>query len=263
MSNKLVLEGIGGKVAVITGAASGIGRATAHLFAQAGASVAALDVQEDRGEAVAVEIVDGGGSARFYRCDVTQSNSCKETVESVLETFGGLHFLVNAAGVIQRGSVLETSEAEWDRTMAVNLKGIFLISKFALLHMIDSGGGAIVNIASGWGLAGGRRAASYCTSKGGVVLLTKAMALDHASDNVRVNCVCPGDTDTPMLHSEASQLGIPYKEFMADAADRPMGRIGTPEEVAWSVLFLASDAASYITGATLVVDGGGLLGAGD
>jgi NAD(P)-dependent dehydrogenase (short-subunit alcohol dehydrogenase family) len=144
--------------------------------------------------------------------------------------------------------------------MAVNVKSIFLLSKHAIPVMAESGGGVIINTSSGWGLVGGRRAASYCASKGAVVLLTKAMALDHAPQNIRVNCLCPGDTDTPMLRNEARQLSEPVEAFLAEAARRPLGRIGTPDDIAQAALFLASDASGFITGTTLVVDGGGLAG---
>ncbi|HEY44176.1 MAG TPA: SDR family oxidoreductase [Anaerolineae bacterium] len=287
--------GLREKVALITGGASGIGRAVAHKFGQAGASVALVDIDKAGGGEVIQEIRDNGGEARFFTCDVTRVDQCEKTVDETLNVFGGLHILVNAAGMILRATVLETDEADWDRIMDVfgglhilvnavgailratvletdeadwdrmvdvNLKGTFLMCKYALPRIIEGGGGAIVNISSGWGLVGGRRAAAYCASKGGVVLLTKAMALDHAREDIRVNCVCPGDTDTPMLREEAMQMGQPVEEFLARAADRPLGRLGTPEEVAQVALFLASDSASFITGTTLVVDGGGLAGAG-
>jgi NAD(P)-dependent dehydrogenase (short-subunit alcohol dehydrogenase family) len=144
--------------------------------------------------------------------------------------------------------------------MAVNLTSVFLLSREAVPRMAAQGGGAIINISSGWGLVGGPRAASYCASKGAVVQLTRAMAIDHGADRIRVNCVCPGDTDTPMLTSEAQQLGEPAAEFLRDAARRPIGRIGRPEDIAEAVLYLASDAAAFVTGTTLVVDGGGLAG---
>ena len=258
---EIPFEGFQGKVALITGGASGIGRASALLFAQSGAKVTVVDVNEAGGSSVVQEIKDEGGKAGFIRCDVTQDAECRRAVEETVKTYGGLHILVNSAGIIHRATILETSEKQWDDTLAVNLKGIFLACKHTLPEMIQGGGGAIVNISSGWGLAGGRQAAAYCASKGGVILLTKAMALDHAHQNIRVNCVCPGDTDTPMLRAEAGQLGLSVEEFFAEAADRPIGRLGTPQEIARSVLFLASEAASYITGSVLVVDGGGLAGA--
>jgi NAD(P)-dependent dehydrogenase (short-subunit alcohol dehydrogenase family) len=168
--------------------------------------------------------------------------------------------LFNNAGVIQRASVVELSEEQWDRTMAVNVKSIFLMSKFAIPVMAAAGGGVIVNTGSGWGLTGGRKAVSYCASKGAVVQLTKAMALDHGAQNIRVNCICPGDTDTPMLRNEAEQLGAALDEFLAESAARPLPRIGTPDDIAQAVLYLVSDAASFVTGTTLLVDGGGLAG---
>ena len=259
---EIPIEGFVDRVALITGGASGIGKASAILFAQSGVKVAVVDVDEAGASAVAQEIRDEGGQACFISCDVTQDIECQRAVEETVKTFGGLHILVNSAGIIHRATILETSERQWDDTLAVNLKGIFLTCKSALPEMIRGGGGAIVNVSSGWGLMGGHQAAAYCASKGGVVLLTKAMALDHAHQNIRVNCVCPGDTDTPMLRVEAGQLGISVEEYLAAAANRPMGRLGTPQEIAHSVLFLASEAASYITGSVLVVDGGGLAGMG-
>ncbi|MHA1580952.1 MAG: SDR family NAD(P)-dependent oxidoreductase, partial [Candidatus Baldrarchaeia archaeon] len=147
---------------------------------------------------------------------------------------------------------------EWDWVLGVNLKGVYLVSHYVIPYMIKNGGGSIVNIGSGWGVKGGPKAASYCASKGGVVNLTRAMAIDHGRQGIRVNCVCPGDTDTPMLRSEAAQLGVDLNEFLKEAADRPINRLGKPEDVANAVLFLVSDLASWITGAILVVDGGGL-----
>src|SRR5947207_1321528 len=147
-----------------------------------------------------------------------------------------------------------------DRVMAVNVKSIFLLSKEVIPVMAKLGVGSIINMASGWGLAGGSRAAAYCASKGAVVLLTKAMAVDHGAQNIRVNCLCPGDTDTAMLRSEAKQMGEREDRFLAESARRPLGRLGKPEEIAQAALYLASDAASFVTGSALVVDGGGLAG---
>jgi len=193
-------------------------------------------------------------------CDVTKAADCQSAVLQTVEQLGKLNILFNNAGIIRRASVVDTSEQEWDQVMAVNVKSVFLLSKYAIPMMIETGGGVIINTASGWGLVGGRDAASYCASKGAVVLLTKAMALDHGAQNIRVNCICPGDTDTPMLRNEAQQLGKPEEEFLAESAQRPLQRIGRPDEIAHAALYLASDASSYVTGIALVVDGGGLAG---
>jgi len=249
-----------GKRALITGGASGIGRATALLFAREGAAVAVADVDQANGEAVVREIVEQGGRAIFIRCDVTQAADCEQAVAQAVATLGGLDVLSNNAGIIRRAAVPETSEADWDRVMAVNVKSVFLLSKYAVPAMVQAGGGAIINTASGWGLVGGRKAAAYCASKGAVVLLTKAMALDHGEQNIRVNCICPGDTDTGMLRNEAQQLGEPYERFLVESAQRPLKRIGRPEEIAQAALYLASEASSFVTGTALVVDGGGLAG---
>jgi NAD(P)-dependent dehydrogenase (short-subunit alcohol dehydrogenase family) len=242
------------KVALVTGGSSGIGRAIALKLSQAGAKVAILDIKEC--EDLLDEI--GRDKARFYRCDVTSAEEVKETVNRVYEDFGRIDIVVNAAGIIIRKDAVETSEEEWDRVLNVNLKGPFLVSKYSIPYMIRGGGGSIVNIASGWGLKGGPKAAAYCASKGGLVNMTRAMAIDHGKNGIRVNCVAPGDVDTPMLRSEAKQLGISWEDFLRDASNRPLARIGRPEDIANAVLFLASDMASWITGATLVVDGGGI-----
>ena len=251
---------LAGKRALITGGASGIGRATALLFVREGAAVSIVDLDEAGGQAVAHKIADEGGRAIFVRCDVSQAADCQRAVQQTVDELGGLDILFNNAGVIRRASVLETSEEEWDRVMAVNVKAVFLLSKCAIPVMAQAGGGVIINTASGWGLVGGRKAAAYCASKGAVVLLTKAMALDHGDQNIRVNCLCPGDTDTPMLRYEAQQLGESDKRFLAEAAERPLRRIGKPEDIAQAALYLASDASSFVTGTALVVDGGGLAG---
>jgi NAD(P)-dependent dehydrogenase (short-subunit alcohol dehydrogenase family) len=254
------MDTLKGKRALITGAASGIGEATALLFAREGAAVSVVDLDVEGGRSVVSRIQGEGGRAIFVRADVTRAGDCKSAVQDTVSTLGGLDILFNNAGIVRRATVLELSEEEWDQVMAVNVKSVFLLSKYAIPVMAQAGGGAIVNAASGWGLVGGPRAASYCASKGAIVQLTKAMAIDHGPQNIRVNCVCPGDTDTPLLRREAEQLGEPTDRFLAQAADRPLGRIGTPEDIAQAVLYLASDAASYVTGTALVVDGGGLAG---
>jgi NAD(P)-dependent dehydrogenase (short-subunit alcohol dehydrogenase family) len=252
------MEILNKKVALVTGGASGIGRATAKLFAQESARVAVVDIDQELGKSVVTEIESTGGQAIFIHCDVAKAEDCQRAVEQTAATFGGLDILFNNAGIARRTNVLTITETEWDLVMAVNVKSIFLMSKFAIPYMEKRGSGSIVNTSSGWGLKGGENAVSYCASKGAVTNMTRAMAIDHGAQNIRVNAVCPGDTDTPMLRGEAEQLGQPENEFMDDAADRPLGRYAQPIEIARAVLFLASDASSYVTGASLVVDGGGL-----
>lgn len=249
-----------GKVAVITGGASGIGRATASLFADEGAVVVIVDRKEEAGAAAAREIVQQGGRSIFEPADVTKADDCRRVVDRALREFQRIDVLFNNAGVIRRASVLELTEDDWDRVIDVNVKSIFLLSRLVIPIMAKAGGGSIVNMASGWGLAGGPRAAVYCASKGAVVLLTKAMAIDHGHQNIRVNCLCPGDTDTNMLREEAHQLNESEDGFLSESARRPLGRVGSPEEIARAALYLASDAASFVTGTALVVDGGGLAG---
>ena len=246
-----------GKVAIVTGAASGIGLATAKRLAEMGAMTALIDINEPGGEEAAKEIEDSGGNAKFYTCDVTSSADCKEVTESIYTEFGSIDILVNCAGVVIRKDVVALSEKEWDFVLGVDLKAVYLLSHHIIPYMRKSSG-SIINIGSGWGLKGGPKAAAYCAAKGGVVTLTRAMAIDHGKDNVRVNCICPGDVDTPLLRGEAAQLGEELDTFMKEAADRPINRVGVPEDVANAVLYLASELSSWVTGAVLVVDGGGL-----
>jgi len=245
------------KVALITGGTSGIGEASALLFAREGAKVAITGRNETRGHAVTKRILESNGKAIFLRTDVRHAAECQRAVDETLQSFGRLDILFNNAGVFYPQTTLECSEEEWDLQIDINLKGTFLMSKAALPAMISQGAGVIINNSSGWGLVGGDRAVAYCASKGGVVLLTKAMAIDHGRQHIRVNCICPGDVDTPMLPEDARMRGLDWKAYLAGCENRPMGRIGTPEEIAKAVLFLASDDSSFMTGAALVVDGGG------
>jgi NAD(P)-dependent dehydrogenase (short-subunit alcohol dehydrogenase family) len=246
------------KVALISGGTSGIGEATAVLFAKEGARVTITGRNEGHGHAVAQKIVNDGGRAIFIRADVRKAEECRHAVEETLRIFDRLDILFNNAGVFYPHTIVDCTEEEWDVQMNVNLKGTFLMSKAALPHMIEQRSGVIINNSSGWGIAGGDSAVAYCASKGGVVLLTKAMAVDHGRQGIRVNCICPGDVDTPMLPEDARLRGLKWEDYLAGCANRPMGRIGTTDEIAKAALFLASDDSSFMTGAALVVDGGGL-----
>jgi NAD(P)-dependent dehydrogenase (short-subunit alcohol dehydrogenase family) len=245
------------RVALITGGTSGIGEATALLFAKEGAEVTITGRNRERGAAVVQRIKDIGPEAVFVHADVSEAGDCRRAVEETMEAFGRLDILFNNAGVFYPHTTLECSEKEWDEQIDINLKGTFLMSKFVLPVMIAQRRGVIINNASGWGIVGGDHAVAYCASKGGVVLMTKAMAIDHGAQGIRINCVCPGDVETPMLPADAKIRGQTWDDYLAGCAQRPLGRVGTAEEIAKAVLFLASDDSSFMTGAALVVDGGG------
>ena len=226
-------------------------------FAAEGASIVIGARDESRSASVVAEIGAAGGRAVAVRCDVTSQADCESAVAAAVERFGGLDVLFNNAGVIFREkTVPETSLWEWDATFDVNTRGTFLMSKAALEVMIPRGGGVIVNNASYFGLVGGRGTAAYSAAKGAVVLLTKAMALDHAEDGVRVNCVCAGSVDTPMLHGEMEEMGGEDAVRHLFEQKHPLGRIASPTEIAHAVLYLASDDAAFVTGAALPIDGG-------
>ena len=245
------------RVAIVTGATSGIGRATAMLFAREGAKLALTGRNEERGRAVVAEIQAAGGRAIFLRSDVRREDECRAAVVRAVAEYGRLDVLFNNAGVFYPNTAVECTEEEWDAQVDSSLKGAFLMSKYALPHMIRQGRGSIIHNSSGWGIVGGDRAVAYCAAKGGLILLAKAMAVDHGRQGIRVNCICPGDVDTPMLPEDARMRGMDWKTYLAGCANRPMGRIGTAEEIAKAVLVLASDDSSFMTGAALVVDGGG------
>ncbi len=249
-----------GKVALITGGTSGIGSATAIRFAKEGAKVAITGRNVEHGDQVVAEITEAGGEAIFIRADVRIAEDCRHAVEQTLERFGRIDVLFNNAGVFHPKTVPECTEEEWDETIDSSLKGAFLMSKYTLPSMIEQGGGSIIHTSSGWGILGGNDAAAYCAAKGGLVVMAKAMAIDHGKDGIRVNCVCPGDVLTPMLYDDAKKRGMSWEEYAAGAIQRPLGRIGTVEEIADAVLFLASDESSFVTGESLVVDGGGVAG---
>ncbi len=248
------------KVALITGGTSGIGSATAIRFAREGASVAITGRNSERGEQVVQVITENGGEAIFIQSDVCLADDCRQAVERTLAHFGKIDVLFNNAGVFHPKTIPECTEEEWNETIDSSLKGAYLMSKYALPSMIERGQGSIIHTSSGWGIQGGHKAAAYCAAKGGLVVMAKAMAIDHGPDGIRVNCVCPGDVDTPMLYDDADKRGMTWEDYAAEAADRPLGRIGTVEEIAEAVLYLASDESAFVTGTALVVDGGGVAG---
>jgi NAD(P)-dependent dehydrogenase (short-subunit alcohol dehydrogenase family) len=249
-----------GKVALITGGTSGIGSATAVRFAGEGAAVAITGRNTERGEQVVQDIIANGGEAIFIRSDVRRAEDCRHAVDQTLERFGKIDVLFNNAGVFHPKSVPDCTEEEWDETIDSSLKGAFLMSKYVLPSMIAQGSGSIIHTSSGWGILGGDKAAAYCAAKGGLIVMAKAMAIDHGPDGVRVNCVCPGDVLTPMLPEDAARRGMSWDDYAVGAAERPLGRIGTVEDIANAVLYLASDESSFVTGDALVVDGGGVAG---
>ncbi|MCD2498874.1 SDR family NAD(P)-dependent oxidoreductase [Microbacterium nymphoidis] len=246
------------KKAIVTGGAGGIGRATCLALAAEGADVAVVDLNSEAAEAVAAEIRTAGGTAIAIGADVSQEADIRRVVETVVAEFGTVNVAFNNAGIIRRSTAEEIEVDEWDLVFGVNVRAIYLMCKHVVPIMRAAGGGSIVNTGSGWGLKGGGRALSYCASKGAVVNMTRALAIDHGPDGIRVNSVNPGDVNTGMLRDEARQLGEDTDAFLAEAADRPLRRMGEPREIAQAVVWLASDDSSYVTGSALVVDGGGI-----
>lgn len=245
------------KVALVTGAASGIGRATALLFATEDARVALGDRQSAELDAVAEEIRAAGGEVLARRTNVSRRDEAQALVAAAVETFGGLDVVVNNAGIGLFNTTLEqTAEDDWDRVMAVNLKSVYLVSQAAIPHLRARGGGSIINIASVHAMATQERIAAYAASKGGVLALTRAMALDLALDGIRVNAVLPGAVDTSMFRSALAEEGKTAEELGFRFDDRAIGRVAQPVELARAILFLASDASSFMTGSPVLVDGG-------
>ena len=248
---------LAGRVGLVTGTATGIGRAGALLFAREGAALVLLDVNARDGQAVADEIVAAGGQATFVQGDVTRSEDVAGAVRTAVERYGRLDLVWANAGIPVFKTIVDTTEEEWDRIVDVNLKGMYLVAHHAIPELIRSGGGTMVLTASTSSFVGAPRWSAYCATKGGVLMLTKAMALDYAAHNVRINCVCPGSTDTPLLRAEMQTKGKPPEEAAReDAAAHPLNRFARPEEVARAALFLSCDDSSFTTGSALMVDGG-------
>ncbi len=246
-----------GKGVIVTGGASGIGKATAERFLREGARVAIVDVSPKNGEKAMAELRGKGYRPVLLIGDVTSSSDVKKMVKRAKQALGSIDILFNNAGILVEGTIEDVSEKDWDRIMAVNVKGPFLMSKEVIPYMLRQKKGVIVNNASCSGLVGDRNAIAYNTSKGAVVLMTKCLALDYAKKNIRVNCVCPGEIDTPMFRQEAKARNMPVEEYRKELCEyHPIGRLGVPEEVASAVAFLASDEAGFIVGAAFSVDGG-------
>jgi meso-butanediol dehydrogenase/(S,S)-butanediol dehydrogenase/diacetyl reductase len=238
------------RVAFVTGFGSGLGRAIAVLFAQEGAAITGTSTTDSKGRETVALIEKENGKVFFRSGDVSQSAQMKSLVSEAVKRFGGIDIVVNSAGVRTNGSITEITEAQWDRTLDVNLKGVFIVSRLAIPEMIKRGGGVIINIGARSGMAGQAGRAAYCASKGGMITLTEAMAMDYAAQRIRVNCICPGPTRTPMVDTSTPERLEYYK------ARVPIGRIGEPEDIARAALYLASDEGSMVTAAILPVDGG-------
>lgn len=244
------------KIAIITGAGAGMGRATAVLFSEEGAKTVVIDIDEAAGQGTVDMIRKKQQKALFIPTDITDVSQVKSMVARVMEEYGRLDVLVNNAGVYTRGDVVNTDEELWDRIMNVNLRAAFLCCRYCIPKMIDGGGGTIVNVASEAGIGAWKNQVVYNVSKAGLIFLTKSIAVDFASKNVRANCVCPGTTETPLVAAYLAKQPDPVKARQAFEEIRPANRLGRPEETAYGILYLASDESPYATGAVLSIDGG-------
>jgi NAD(P)-dependent dehydrogenase (short-subunit alcohol dehydrogenase family) len=247
---------LAGKVAIITGAGAGIGRSTALLFAKEGAKVVVADYDSERGAETVSIIREDGGEATFIQVDVSKAADAERMARATVETYGKLDILVNNAGIYMQADAVEMTEEDWDRILDVNLKGVFLCSKYCIPEMIKGGGGSIVNIGSEAGIVGIKNQVAYNVSKSGIIALTKSTAIDFAAHNIRVNCVCPGTTETPLVKAALERAPDPAATRRALEEVRPANRLGRPEEIAAGILYLASDESPYATGSILSIDGG-------
>ena len=245
-----------GQVAIVTGAAAGIGKATATVFGQQGATVVLVDRNREAGEASAAAIRGAGGDATFLYADVSRSSDMKALMENILERFGRLDVLVNNAAVQIMKTLTETSEEDWDTLQSINLKGVFLGCKYGIPVMLRNGKGSIVNVASVLGLVGDPDFAAYCAAKGGILAMSRAAALGYGPHGIRINCICPGDVDTDMVQDFFNAKPDPVAAREEVNRYYALRRIASPQEIANSIAFLASDDSSFMTGAALTVDGG-------
>lgn len=243
------------KVAIITGAGSGIGRATAVLFSQEGAEVVVVDINREGGQAT-LDMIKEKRREALLITDITDASQVKSMVAEVVKAYGRIDILVNNAGLFARGDVITANEEQWDKVMAVNLRAAFLCCKYCIPQMIGSGGGVVINISSEAGIAAIKNQVAYNTSKAGLISLTKSLALDFASQNIRANCVCPGTTETPLVASALAKQPNPEKFRREREKIRPANRFGRSEEIAYGILYLASDESPYATGSILSIDGG-------
>lgn len=244
------------KIALVTGAASGIGAAIAEVYARAGAFVYVADRDEANGKALAEKLQKDGGKAEFIALDVAQEMNCEQVAQAVLAQHGRLDILVNNAGIGHVGTMLQTTGHDLDRLYAVNVRGVFNVTKVFLPGMVERKSGVIVNLASIGGILGIPDRLGYCTTKFAVVGLTKSMALDHAKQGIRVNCICPGRVETPFVQQRLKEYPDPAKAYAEMSATQPVGRMAKPEEIAHAALYLASDEAAFVTGTAFTIDGG-------
>jgi NAD(P)-dependent dehydrogenase (short-subunit alcohol dehydrogenase family) len=247
---------LAGKVALITGGGTGIGRACALAFADEGAKVGLVGRRIEPLSAVAAEISSGGASATTVQCDVTKNDSVERAIQTVADRFGQLNIVVNNAGAMSPGNAEQTTEVNWDMMVDINLKGTFLVSRAALSFLRRAGGGSIINVGSVYGIVGAKQRAAYAASKGGVTMLTRAMAMDHAHEKIRVNCICPSLVETEIARELFARAPNPEEARKQRIAMIPMGRAASPDEVAHLAVYLASDESTWVTGAALPIDGG-------
>lgn len=253
------LLGMKGKTVIVTGSGSGIGAGTSKFFAEAGCRVMLVDHNVPHLKENTAALLAEGLDVCWHECDAATMSDAQKTADDAYALWGRIDCLVNCVGATQRATVEDLKESDWDRVIDITLKSVYLMCHCVVPYMKKQGHGKIVNIGSGWSLKGGNKAVSYCASKGGVWNMTRALAIDCGPYNINVNCVCPGDIDTKMLRHECEQLGGVYDEsFKKACAQRPIARLGTPRDVAMCVFFLCSEMAPWVTGSSLVVDGGGI-----